>query len=74
MTVGELFKLYNAAIEGKTIICTVTEHYNGYDISWTRTYNNEVEFLNLNIEDLIDSDDTDEEFGFTYTHSYHIKE
>lgn len=61
ITVGELFELAAAAKEGKKIEMEAERCHYGYYESHKRNTTCEVDFLSLFLEDLFDTDDTDDE-------------
>lgn len=75
ITVGELFELAAAAKEGKKIERESVTRYHGYYESRERSTKSEVDFLSLSLNDLLDTDDTDDEgLGYTYYSRFKIKD
>lgn len=57
MTVNQLFKLYTAYSEGKTIMCKTEEYHSGYYNSHRYENTEEVDFGELSLESLVDVDE-----------------
>lgn len=75
MTVNQLFKLYAAYSEGKTIMRKTEERHSGYFSSHSWGTIEEVDFGELKLEDLMDVDEyeNDGEVHNTTTYTFFIK-
>lgn len=75
MTVNELFKLYAAYRAGKTIMRKTEERNSGYYDTHTREYTEEVDFGELELEDLMNVDEYEcnGEVHNTTTYTFFVK-